>query len=242
MKYKVLFFDLDDTLIDNLENVKYAYYEIMRESGYGDLNHSFDDWYLFDKKFWKEYDDGKIIVPEEYKEPLPKMVEWVQSQRPLRYFHEFLNIDMGLEEAIHFNQRYMELLKEMVIPVEGAYETLEYLFEKGYYIVVATNGAKNAVEAKLDKINCLSFVSTVVTATDIGYRKPDAKFFQGMIELVGNVDYSDCLMIGNSFREDVVGAESCGIDACWYDRGEEEIGSMRPKMIIKKLKDLKEKL
>lgn len=242
-KYKILVFDLDDTLIDNLENIKYAYHCMMEEMNIVSSNKEFNDWYVFDKKFWKDWDDNKIVVPDEYLEPTSKMVEWVQAQRPLLYLRQYYGSEISLEQAIKLNYLYMEKCKEVVIPIEGASETLKYLFSKGYTIVVATNGAKNAVETKLEKIGCLHYVNNILTATDIGYRKPNPNFFKGIIDLMKDDELSHYLMIGNSLREDVMAAQDYGIDACWYDRGEETLDDhIKPKMLIKELRSLKEKL
>ncbi len=63
-KYKVLIFDLDDTLIDNLENVRYAYTKMIESVGEKYSEEGFKKWYQIDKKFWKDWQDGLIELPE----------------------------------------------------------------------------------------------------------------------------------------------------------------------------------
>ena len=114
-KYKILIFDLDDTLIDNLENVKYAF-KIMIESKSEEYNEEdFIRWYEIDKKFWKDWQDGKIILPEYFKNETgkksDKFLNWVRAQRFLIYF----NNEISLDEAIRLNNIYMNSLKENVI-------------------------------------------------------------------------------------------------------------------------------
>ncbi len=50
-KYKILIFDLDDTLIDNLENVRYAYTKMIESFGKNYFEDGFKKWYEVDKKF-----------------------------------------------------------------------------------------------------------------------------------------------------------------------------------------------
>ena len=66
-KYKILIFDLDDTLIDNLENVRHAFTKMIetQDEYYNDNN--FKRWYKLDKQFWKDWQDGLIELPEELK-------------------------------------------------------------------------------------------------------------------------------------------------------------------------------
>ena len=239
-KYKIIIFDLDDTLIDNLENIKYAFKCMIESLNINYNDDLFNRWYLFDKSFWKDWDDKKIIIPNEYKGPIPKMVEWVQSQRPLLFLKEELNINIDLQKAIDLNNYYMEKLKDVVLPIKGAEETLKYLYSQGYVIVVATNGAKPAVSEKLKKINCLEYINNILTATDIGERKPSPVFFEGITKLMGNNNLSDYLMIGNSYREDVLGAQNAGIDACLLNIGDEKfVDNQKPVYTINELIELK---
>jgi FMN phosphatase YigB (HAD superfamily) len=66
-KYDVLLFDLDDTLINNTENARYAFKKmlLMVNKEYND--ESFQRWLELDKQFWIDYANKKIIVPDEYK-------------------------------------------------------------------------------------------------------------------------------------------------------------------------------
>ena len=66
-KYKILIFDLDDTLIDNLENVRYAYTKMIESVGEKYSEDGFKKWYEIDKNFWKDWQDGLIKLPAHLK-------------------------------------------------------------------------------------------------------------------------------------------------------------------------------
>ena len=131
-KYKILIFDLDDTLIDNLENVKYAFKRMIESKNEKCSNDSFRVWYKIDKQFWKDWQDGLIELPEHLKSETGKksdeFLNWLRAQRVLIYF----NNEISLNEAINLNNIYMNALTENVIAIEGAYETLKYLSNKNY--------------------------------------------------------------------------------------------------------------
>lgn len=66
-KYKILIFDLDDTLIDNLENVRYAFTKMIGTQNEDYNDNDFKRWYKLDKQFWKNWQDGLIELPEQLK-------------------------------------------------------------------------------------------------------------------------------------------------------------------------------
>ncbi len=183
LKYKIIIFDLDDTLIDNLENVRYAYTKMIEVVGQAYSKEGFQRWYEIDKKFWKDWQDGKIELPSHLKNEIGQKSEeflnWVRAQRVLIYF----DYQISLEKAIELNNMFMNSLTEVVIAIDGAYEILNYLKEK-YYIIVATNGPKIATKDKLSKINCLNFVNEVLSADMFGYMKPRKEFFEAIQNLL----------------------------------------------------------
>lgn len=184
-KYKILIFDLDDTLIDNYENVRYAF-KVMIESKNEQYNdEKFVKWYNIDKKFWKDWQDGLIELPNHLKNEIgvksEKFLNWLRAQRVLIYYQNKIELD----EAIKLNNLYMEQLTEQVIEIEGAYETLKYLSNK-YYIIIATNGPKIATKEKLTKIRCLDFVNEILSADMFGYMKPRKEFFDGIQNMLNN--------------------------------------------------------
>lgn len=238
-KYKILIFDLDDTLIDNLENVKYAF-KIMIKSKNEEYNEeNFIRWYQIDKKFWHDWQDGKITLPEHLKGETGKksneFLNWLRAQRILIYFNNEVNLD----EAINLNNIYMDALTENVNAIDGAYETLEYLSNKGYYIIIATNGPKVATRDKLLKINCINFVNEILPADMFGYMKPNKEFFDGIEKTLNNYNIEDYLIIGDSLKSDVGFAMRCNFDSCWFNKNNDKIDDKyKPTMTINKLREL----
>ncbi len=238
-KYKILIFDLDDTLIDNLENVKYAFKLMVKSKNEEYNEENFKRWYKIDKKFWEDWQDGKIIVPEYFRNETDKksdkFLNWVRSQRVLIYF----NNQISLDEAISLNNIYMNALKENVISIDGAYDTLNYLSSKGYYIIIATNGPKIATKEKLLKINCIDFVNEVLSADMFGYMKPKKEFFYGIEKTLNNYNTNEYLIIGDSLKSDVGFAMKCNFDSCWFNKNNDNISDeYRPNMVINNLREL----
>lgn len=239
-KYKILIFDLDDTLIDNKENVRYAYTKMIESIGEEYTEDNFNKWYEIDKKFWKDWQDGLIEIPDELKKETgkksDKFLNWLRAQRILIYFDNHITLD----KAIELNNIFMNSLTEVVIPINGAYETLKYLKEK-YYIIVATNGPKIATKEKLTKIECLNFINEVLSADMFGYMKPRKEFFEAIKKLLNNYNNDEYLIIGDSLKSDVGFAMNCKFDSCWFNKNNETLTEQyKPTIIINDLTDLKE--
>jgi FMN phosphatase YigB (HAD superfamily) len=158
--YTTIIFDLDDTLINNKENIKEAIKEVLKFKGEDFTEEKFKEWYQVDVQFWKDRINGLVKDPYEFKSKEEKAI-WVRSQRFIRYFK-----DISLDEAMKLNEVYIEALKNNVVPIDGAKEIIEYLHKKNYKIVIATNGPKVAVPSKLEKIYIDQYITEVFGAEE----------------------------------------------------------------------------
>lgn len=239
-KYKILIFDLDDTLINNLENVRHAFAKMVAVAGEDYSEEGLERWYKIDKKFWRDRQDGLIKIPTRFQSETgkksPEFLDWLRSQRVLIYF----NHQITLQEATRLNNLYMDALTEFVVEIDGAHDTLQYLKEK-YHIIIATNGPKVAAKDKLSKIHCLDFVNEVLSADMFGYMKPKKEFFEAIQHLLQNYNNAEYLMIGDSLKSDVGFAMNCHFDSCWFNRQNEKLpAEYHPTMVIGSLSELGE--
>lgn len=239
-KYEVILFDLDDTLIDNAENVRYAFTKMVESVGEHYTEEGFKKWYDLDKKFWIDFHNKKIFVPKEFQTPQELFVQYVRSLRYQMYFEG----KISLEKAFEINELFLASLNEIVVPIEGAYETLKYLHDK-YKLVIATNGPTVAVESKLGKIGCLDFIDSIFSAdmTKQTVTKPSKEYFEELKNYLNFYDNNKMLIIGDSLRSEVQGGMNSGIDSCWLNRNNEELPEQyKPTMVINNLKQLTKKL
>lgn len=239
-KYDVILFDLDDTLIDNLENVRYAYTKMVEAFGENYSEDGFKKWYDLDKQFWIDFHEKRIIVPQEYQNPSELFVQYVRSLRYQMYFDGKIT----LEEAFKINDLFLSSLNEIVVPIDGAYETLKYLHNK-YKIVIATNGPSVAVRAKLEKINCLNLVDFIFSAdmTKQKVTKPSKEYFDELEEYLNYYNSNKMLIVGDSLKSEVQGGMNSGIDSCWLNRNNNDLPSQyKPTFIINDLRQLIRKL
>jgi FMN phosphatase YigB (HAD superfamily) len=238
VKYKILIFDLDDTLIDNRENVRAAFKKMLTPQGLMYSDSAFERWYDIDKKFWSDWQDGLIELPVRFRQETGKKsdeyLDWVRAQRVLIYFGG----SVSLERAIELNGVFMNTLSETVYEIDGAQRTLKYLSDK-YTIVIATNGPKTATRQKLEKIGCHQYVTQILSADMFGYMKPKVEFFEAIEKRYKDFKRSDYLVVGDSLKSDVGFGMNAGIDSCWFNNKNDELdGKHQPTISINKLSEL----
>lgn len=242
-RYKILIFDLDDTLIDNMANTKAAFEIMLNANDEKFSDDKFSHWYNLDKKFWTDWQDGLIEIPEHLKHEVGKksddFLDWVRSQRVLMYS----NHTLSAKRAVELNNVYMHALNDVVVVIDGARDVLRYL-SNNYKIVVATNGPGIATSQKLEKIKCRQFIDDVLSADMFGYMKPKVEFFEAIEKRYQDYNKSDYLIIGDSVKSDVGFGVNAGIDSCWFNRLKETspIESVKPTYIITELKELEKLL
>jgi len=105
--YKLLIFDLDDTLIDNTENVKYAFQKTMEHQNAPHEEENFMKRYHLDRDFRRDRQNWLITLPEDLREETGKksdrFLDWLRAQRFLMYFDHTIS----LEKAIELNHIYI---------------------------------------------------------------------------------------------------------------------------------------
>lgn len=235
-KYEYLIFDMDDTLIDNIANIRFAFTKMMEFMGREATEEEFQRWYQLDKQFWLDFHAGLIVVPEEYQVSQELFVQYVQSLRYILFFHQ----EISVQKAFTINDLFLNALKEVVIEIEGASKVLEKLSLQ-YKIVIATNGPRQAVYTKVDKIGCRSYVDYVFSAdmTKNTVTKPNEKYFEELFAYLQYHEKEKILVIGDSLHSDIQGGINAGIDTCWFCRHPEEISTTYPPTYtITKLEEL----
>ena len=233
-KYEILLFDLDDTLIDNLENVKYAFTKVSEYLGKEYTEEEFNRWYFFDKQFWQDFSAGLITVP--YDKMDSRFIPYLQSLR----YKNFYNNEFDIDKALDINKLYINSMKEKVIPMPESKETLEYLSKK-YTIIIATNGPEQPVNDKLSKISCLQYIDNVFSAdkTKDKVTKPNKIYFEELLDYIKYHDKERILLIGDSPLTDIQGGMSSNIDTCWFNRNNEKLPTgYHPNIIINRLSQL----
>lgn len=191
---KQLIFDLDNTLIDWLD----TYYPFSVENTCKDLNSTYN-----------------------YEEILNIVINAMDSyENNYEYFtiENFIN-SLNSNGTINFTKEFVEKLLYYFgccVPDKidsKLIETLDYLQSK-YELVVLTNWFEKYQINRLEKTGLLKYFKYVYGTEKIKI-KPNKEAFE---TAAGKFDLNECIMIGDNYNADILGALNAGMNAIYYNR------------------------
>jgi putative hydrolase of the HAD superfamily len=228
MKYRNIFFDLDDTLWDFSANARDTFEAMYHEHRLFEYFESFSQFYaLYCKRndeLWDEYAQGRVTKEE------------LNEQR---FFYPLQAVGVNDRELAH---RYSEGFFA-VIPTKGGvqphvHEVLEYLAPK-YNLYILSNGFRELQSRKMHSAGIDRYFRRVVLSEDIGVLKPNVQLFDYALSATQSVA-SQSLMVGDNWKTDIAGARNAGWDQVYYDQGKPvEEKSFLPTFTVSDLIELK---
>ena len=222
-----IFFDLDNTLWDHRKNAYLTLKEIYkRENVQEKYNLDFEDfhreYFTINERLWAQIRDGEI--DKEY-------------LRKHRFYDSFLFFGIDdFDLAQVFEQNFLDEILNYNDLVEGAFELLEYLSEKGYTLHILSNGFKEVTYRKCELSGLQNYFKTITSADELNVRKPQPEIYEYALKKA-NAKKEESIMIGDDWIADVEGALSFGIDAVFFDVFKDNFGNDEVK-VIRELKEL----
>ena len=139
----------------------------------------------------------------------------------------------ALADAFPCERRTRHLVYPDVVPA------LHALRERQHRVAVVTNGVPDLQREKLRGAGLDAQFDAVVISGEVGVGKPDPLIFLAAAERLG-VDPALVVMVGDSLRRDVVGAQRAGMRGVWLNRaGATPAGdASRPDGVIADLHEL----
>lgn len=126
-------------------------------------------------------------------------------------------LEKAKQELLHyFNEQQIEFIKTVyakqhkVKVFKGVYKTLKTLKAKNYKIIISSNSTCFNVNTLPKEL--LALVDKLYVSYEIGYAKPDGKFFSYILNDL-NLQKNEIIHIGDSMKSDYLAAHSFGIDA-----------------------------
>ena len=204
---------------------------------------------------WEGYcDAGVAVTKEQFRECYvfaERELAKVRHILPHHNFHDLLLIKMRIELGYLAGQGLLnadciEPLAEKIAlycyraarsSVEEARPVLEALYAR-YPMVLVSNFYGN-VESVLADFDLRRYFRDIIESAVVGVRKPDPKIFQLGVDALG-LKPEEVLVIGDSYKKDIVPAESIGCHVAWI-KGKgwtaDEDAQMHPN-IIKNLREI----
>lgn len=202
--------DADETILDFVRSSRESLAHAMRALGlpYGD--DFFSLYKAINDGVWKEYEQGKITKKQLIQVRFVRFLERIGVQA----------------DAQKLNAVYFETLSHTGYLLDGAAEFLRGLKERGKIFLI-TNGTPAAQYGRLESLGLRGFFDGIFVSDEIGYVKPDSRFFDYVLEKVC-ADKSECIVIGDSLSSDIAGAANAGILSVWYNPAGKPAGAVKP--------------
>lgn len=201
--------DADETILDFVRSSRESLRFAMQAVGSCWHEEDFAIYKRINDGLWREYERGEITKKE------------LTRERFVRFFNQ-LNVTADPSKA---NAIYFEKLSRTGYLLEGADAFLKELKKRGKIFLI-TNGTPQAQYGRLDSLGIRSFFDGIYVSDEIGYAKPDVRFFEYLLKKE-NLARDNCLVIGDSLSSDIAGANAAHIPCIWYDPyGREMQGSV----------------
>ena len=225
---KVVFIDIDNTLLSFDGYVKYCMKEGFHQFGLKEYEpYMFDVFTEENNKLWNQLEKGTLTF---------------EHLEEIRWANIFKRLGIAFD-GITFEKYFREQLYSNAIIEEHAYEMVEYLSKK-YILCLASNGPYeqqcNRIKiAHLDHFFQYSFISE-----KFGVSKPSTEFFEkSFFELNENREDKilpeETMIIGDSLSSDMQGGLNYGMHTCYFNRNKKSGISNKIEYIVNDLLEIK---
>jgi putative hydrolase of the HAD superfamily len=156
--------------------------------------------------------------------------------RRSKLFLQLLGIDEKYTTKI--TELYVKDYPGVKAHVDGAVPVVEELSRK-FKLGVVSNGFTDVQYRKLEAMGLRDLFSCIVLSEEFGIRKPNPGIFH-QAALLLHMQPQECLYVGDSYNNDVIGGKNAGMLVCWFNRDGQKIPheKIKPDYIITKIEEL----
>ncbi len=204
---KTVFFDLDDTLFDHqhssrsgLDAARRAHTNLEPLT----LDAVEQDYLAFSPVVWPRVLQGIITMEDS------------RVERFQLIFQKY-GWDLSADEGLVLSNCYREAYQTNRRAVPGVISLLESLRAQHIKVGVVTNNLQQEQEEKLAFCGLGSLIDFLVVSETVGAAKPEPLMYETALRIAGCAP-DEAVMVGDSWRDDVLGARAVGIRAVWFNR------------------------
>ena len=197
---KHIFFDLDHTLWNFEKNSALTFKFLLDKYNITiDLQKFLKVYMPINFSLWNLYRDDKVTK------------DYLRHNRLKSTFEKLnIKIDSGLIDEI--SNDYVKHLPDNNFLLPNAIPVLDYLFQK-YTLHIITNGFTEVQNTKILNSNLNKYFSCIIDSETVGVKKPHSKIFNYAYNISKAAYKNECLMIGDNYQADVMGALNYGFKA-----------------------------
>ena len=200
----MIFFDIDDTLLDN-QSAEFAaakdFQLIYKDTFPVSIDEFAQNWRIITDKYIHRFQAGELTF---------------QDQRRERIKELFIdNLVLSDEEADNIFQKYLACYENHWRLFPDVLSILEYFAD--YNLGIISNGDSVQQRQKLTSTGIIDRFSVLTISGDIGVMKPEPQIFIEACFMAG-VEPSECWHIGDNLKADLNGSLSVGMKGIWLNR------------------------
>jgi len=123
---------------------------------------------------------------------------------------------------------------EYIPDVEQALAALKGRFT----MVIATNAGQSDTAAMikaLQRVGADKYFHYFFSSKDLGFEKPDVRFFTTIDQTI-HIKPDECIMIGNLYEKDIIGAKDAGMKTILFDEKSSKLAFPKADRLIDSMK------
>ena len=198
MKITDILIDIDGTITDTKAVETNALIILFDKYNISHTENDIKHYSEINENLWLDFENGLITKSK------------LRIKRFEVLFHD-MHVKCNYEQ---FAKEYFELYSKSAIPFKGAIELLNKL-HGNYKLHIVSNGSTDVQYYKLKKLNILHLFNNVFLSEEIGYAKPDQRFFEHVHSRINVTNKEQVLVVGDSLSADINGGKQFGYKTCY---------------------------
>ncbi|MCL2115827.1 MAG: HAD family hydrolase [Methanobrevibacter sp.] len=234
MKFELILFDLDDTLMAFDLVGKDAWSKaielfIKEENIQIEKNILLDKIQNTRKWYWGD--------SERHKQGRKNIIN-ARRQIAQLALKDFLNIDR--EKLDDLADDYTQIHEKSWYLFEDVEATLKLLKKKGMKLGIMTNGTSESQRGKLKRFDIEKYFDYFFIEGEVGYGKPDIRIYEYMLEET-KIPNNKIMMVGDNLVWDIEPPKKLGIATTWINTKDIDMNktNILPDNIIERISDVK---
>lgn len=215
-----IFIDLDDTILDFKKAEEQALKKTLVSLDIEPSEENVQTYSIINEGLWKKLETGEMTRDQILIKRFDGLFEKLNIQR----------------DSVLANETYVKNLSVGHWFIDGAEMLLESLY-KNYKLYIVSNGTTIVQNGRIESAGIKKYFEKIFLSQDIGYNKPDIRFFEECFKQVGPFDKNDAIILGDSLSSDIKGGINAGIKTCLFDPKNKFSGDIKPDYIIHALSE-----
>jgi len=201
MKFDVVLWDLDGTLLDFKVAQKEAITQVFRTIHKPLTDDIIDLYSRINESYWKKLELGEVTQPE------------LLTGRFQTLFDELGMYDVEVDTIVH---KYEEVLGNVYEYIHDSLDLCKALQLRCKQYII-TNGIAGTQRKKIALSGLKDCVTDCFISEEIGYEKPSQDFLKYVFDKIPDFNPERTLIVGNSLTSDVKEGLIAGIKTCYFN-------------------------